>query len=174
MLRPPIRNFVSHCALSHNDFVGPGTVGLAEAPGFCCRIAIASALPHAVRRDRGRAGLYSRIIERVAIVGGGSAGWMAAAMLAHTLRGTARVELVESEEIGIVGVGGRALPPIQRFNHALGIDEADFLRATHGSFKLGIEFVGWGEAGHRYFHPFGPFGVEFSGVPFYQFWLREP
>jgi tryptophan halogenase len=117
--------------------------------------------------------LDSRIIERVAIVGGGSAGWMAAAMLAHTLRGTARVELVESEEIGIVGVGEATIPPIQRFNHALGIDEADFLRATHGSFKLGIEFVGWGEAGHRYFHPFGTFGVEFDGVPFYQFWLRE-
>jgi tryptophan halogenase len=117
--------------------------------------------------------LESRSIERVAIVGGGSAGWMTAAMLAHTLRGKCRVELVESEEIGIVGVGEATIPPIRRFNQMLGIDEIEFLRATHGSFKLGIDFVGWGRADHRYFHPFGSFGVEFDGVMFHQFWLRE-
>lgn len=113
------------------------------------------------------------MIERVAIVGGGSAGWMTAALLANTLRGTVRIELIESEEIGIVGVGEATIPPIRRFNQMLGIDEIEFLRATHGSFKLGIDFIGWGKAGHRYFHPFGTFGVEFDGVPFHQYWVRE-
>ena len=117
--------------------------------------------------------MESRIIERVAIVGGGSAGWMVAALLANTLRGKCRIELIESEEIGIVGVGEATIPPIRRFNQMLGIDEIEFLRATHGSFKLGIDFQGWGKAGHRYFHPFGTFGIEFDGVPFHQFWVRE-
>ncbi len=117
--------------------------------------------------------MESRNIRRVAIVGGGSAGWMTAAMLAKTLRGGCRVELVESEEIGIVGVGEATIPPIKLFNQTLGVDESEFLRATHGSFKLGVEFVDWAKVGHRYFHPFGRIGVEFDGVPFHQFWLRE-
>jgi len=112
-------------------------------------------------------------IESIAIVGGGSAGWMAAAALSNALQGSVRIDLIESDEIGTVGVGEATIPPIKLFNASLGIDEAEFMRATQGSFKLGIEFVGWGAADSRYFHPFGTFGADFDSVPAYQYWLRE-
>ncbi|HTU67691.1 MAG TPA: tryptophan halogenase family protein [Steroidobacteraceae bacterium] len=106
------------------------------------------------------------------IVGGGSAGWMTAAALAHAVENTARITLVESEEIGTVGVGEATIPPLQFFNKVLGIKEKDFVQATQGTFKLGIDFVNWGSAGHRYFHQFGEFGVNIRGVAFHQLWLR--
>ena len=95
--------------------------------------------------------------KRIVVVGGGSAGWMAATAFATGLPGST-VELVESEEIGIVGVGEATFPSIRAFHKLLGIDEAQFLRATNGTFKLGIEFRDWRELGENYFHTFGDLG----------------
>jgi len=95
--------------------------------------------------------------KRIVVVGGGSAGWMAAAAFA-TAFPACSVQLVESEEIGIVGVGEATFPSIRHFHKLLGIDEAEFLRATNGTFKLGIEFRDWRERGERYFHTFGDIG----------------
>lgn len=94
--------------------------------------------------------------QRIVVVGGGSAGWMAAVAAATTLRG-AQVTVVESEEIGIIGVGEAAFPSIRAFNRLMQIGEADFLRATRGSFKLGIHFRDWLEPGQGYFHTFGDY-----------------
>ncbi|MEL6754131.1 MAG: tryptophan 7-halogenase, partial [Pseudomonadota bacterium] len=113
------------------------------------------------------------LIEHVVIVGGGSAGWMTAAMLSNTLGPRCKVTLIESEAIGTVGVGEATIPPIRYFNERLGIDEATFVRETNGSFKLGIEFIDWTRKGHSYFHPFGQYGAEFDQVPFYHYWMRE-
>ncbi|MEM7768093.1 MAG: tryptophan halogenase family protein [Pseudomonadota bacterium] len=112
-------------------------------------------------------------LSSIAIIGGGSAGWMTAAALANALGSHCRVTLVESEAIGTVGVGEATIPPIKYFNQRLGIDEATFLRETGGTFKLGIEFVDWAREGQSYFHPFGQYGAEFDTVPFYQYWMRE-
>jgi tryptophan halogenase len=95
--------------------------------------------------------------KRIVVVGGGSAGWMAAAALATALP-ACTVELVESEEIGIVGVGEATFPSIRAFHRILGIDEAEFLRATNGTFKLGIEFREWRALGEHYYHTFGDLG----------------
>ena len=111
-------------------------------------------------------------IKRIVIVGGGSAGWMTAAALSNATKGACEITLVESEEIGVIGVGEATIPPIKFFNDTLGIKEADFMAATQGSFKLGIEFVGWGAKDHRYFHPFGEFASNFDAVQLYHYWLK--
>ena len=113
-------------------------------------------------------------IREIVIIGGGTAGWMAAAALIRLLDfGAMKITLVESDEIGTVGVGEATIPPLIAYNDMLGINEDEFVAATRGTFKLGIEFVDWGRVGERYFHPFGPHGQDFRGVHFHQLYLRE-
>ena len=110
---------------------------------------------------------------RVVILGGGTAGWMTAAGLRRGLRPEDyQVTLVESEDIGTVGVGEATLPHIKQFNDMLGLDEAHFMRATRSTFKLGIEFRDWNHPGDAYLHPFGAFGEPWTGVEFQHHWLR--
>lgn len=112
-------------------------------------------------------------VRNVVIAGGGTAGWMAAAALSKMLpMQESTITLVESDEIGIVGVGEATIPPIKTFNGMLGIDENEFVAATKGSFKLGIEFDGWQRAGEAYLHPFGPYGHDINGIKFHHFWLK--
>ncbi|MCR9222720.1 MAG: tryptophan 7-halogenase [Hyphomonas sp.] len=115
----------------------------------------------------------NNLVTSIVIVGGGSAGWMTAAALSSLLDPrSVKITLIESEEIGTVGVGEATIPDIINFNAILGIKETDFLRATNGTFKLGIEFNNWGRLGDTYFHPFGEHGVDMQGIDFHQYWMR--
>ncbi|MFM5950114.1 MAG: tryptophan halogenase family protein [Novosphingobium sp.] len=114
---------------------------------------------------------HENSIRSVVIVGGGTAGWMTAAALVNAIRAHCTITLIESEEIGTVGVGEATIPPIRTFNEVLGIAENDFVAATQGSFKLGIQFTDWGKLNHSYFHPFGTYGRDFDFLPLHQYWL---
>jgi tryptophan 7-halogenase len=111
-----------------------------------------------------------RQLTRIVIAGGGSAGWMTAAALSNAVPPSCRITLIESEEIGIVGVGEATIPPIKAFNQKLGLDEFEFIRRTKGSYKLGIQFVDWVEPGRRYFHPFGTYGRAFDFNHLLYYW----
>ncbi len=111
-------------------------------------------------------------IKKLVILGGGSAGWMAAAALANAFDKSIEILLVESDAIGTVGVGEATIPLIRAFNSLLGIDEAEFLAYTQGTFKLGIHFENWGAIGESYMHPFGLVGKDSWMANFQHFWLR--
>lgn len=115
---------------------------------------------------------YGKPIARIVIVGGGTAGWMAAAALSRLKAGHPglAVTVIESEMIGTVGVGEATIPPFKDFNRLLEIDEREMMAAVQGGFKLGIQFVNWGKLGDSYIHPFGNYGYEIEGVSFHHVW----
>jgi tryptophan halogenase len=111
-------------------------------------------------------------VKKVVVAGGGTAGWVAAAALSKRLQGLIEVVLIESEEIGTVGVGESTVPPVQLFHNLLGIDEQEFMKATDATFKLAISFENWGQTGDQYFHPFGVTGKGSFLTDFQHYYLH--
>ena len=109
--------------------------------------------------------------KKVVIAGGGTAGWMAAAALSKTFGETIDLTLIESEQIGTIGVGEATIPPLQRYNDIIGITEIDFMKQTKGTFKLGINFENWTKKDHAYFHSFGSTGKDHWTCTFNHFWM---
>ena len=117
--------------------------------------------------------METREVKRVVIAGGGTAGWLAAAALSHQLGKVLDITLIESDEIGTIGVGEATIPPIRVFHKLLQIDEQEFMRATAATFKLGISFENWGLKGDHYIHSFGRNGKPTWMCEFHNFWLRS-
>src|SRR5580704_15899768 len=112
-------------------------------------------------------------IHSIAVLGGGTAGWVAASMLARALPGTgAVITVIESAQIGTVGVGEATIPPLIDLLRFLRIDERDFIHHTNATYKIGIKFTDWKQPGHTYWHPFGTFGAPLNRRPFYHAWHR--
>ena len=116
--------------------------------------------------------MNDRPVKRVVVAGGGTAGWIAAAALAKQLGALLEITLVESDEIGTVGVGESTIPTALGFHRLIGLDEREFMCATQASFKLGILFENWGRIGSRYFHSFGELGKSTWMGGFQHFWMH--
>jgi tryptophan halogenase len=112
-------------------------------------------------------------VRRVVIAGGGTAGWIAAAALGQQLHGLVDIVLVESDEIGTVGVGESTIPPIRTFHRIIQVDEQQFMRSAAATFKLGISFEGWRNGADRYIHAFGMLGKSPWACQFHHFWLES-
>jgi len=110
-------------------------------------------------------------MRKILIVGGGTAGWMTAALFGKLFQGLYDVELVESEAIGTVGVGEATIPPIKKYNELIQLDEAEFMRRTQATFKLGVQFVDW-NPGQTYIHAFGVIGQDWEWLRCHHYWLR--
>jgi tryptophan 7-halogenase len=111
-------------------------------------------------------------VKNIVIVGGGTAGWMAASCLSKVLSREFSIRLIESDEISTVGVGEATIPQIKLFNNVLDLDEDDFVKKTQGTFKLGIQFVDWGRIGDSYIHGFGTIGQDLGLIQFHHYWLK--
>ncbi|MDP9088196.1 MAG: tryptophan 7-halogenase [Pseudomonadota bacterium] len=112
-------------------------------------------------------------LKKIVIVGGGTAGWMCAAALTKAVdMRHCSVDLIESDDIGTIGVGEATIPTIHWFNAIVGLDEKEFMRETRATFKLGIEFQEWARPDHRFFHPFGRYGLPGDGVAFQHRWIK--
>lgn len=116
--------------------------------------------------------MRNKKLDKILIIGGGTAGWMSASVLQRSLGSSYRIQLIESDEISTVGVGEATIPPIKKFNLLCGFDEDDFIRETQATFKLGIEFRNWGAVGDAYIHSFGYLGKNTGLVDFYHYWLK--
>src|SRR6185369_9774997 len=116
--------------------------------------------------------MTDQALKDIVIVGGGTAGWMAAAAFSKLLGREYSVRLIESEEIGTVGVGEATVPHLKLFNQVLEIDEIEFVKRTKGTFKLGIQFRDWGRLGDSYIHSFGTIGHDLGMLPFHQYWIK--
>ncbi|WP_418356992.1 MULTISPECIES: tryptophan halogenase family protein [Shewanella] len=112
-------------------------------------------------------------VNHIVVLGGGTAGWMTAALLSKLYKDCLSVSLIESDDIGTIGVGEATIPPLKIFNDVLGIDEKAFIQQTKATIKLGIEFEHWGKVGDKYMHAFGEFGKDIGYTAFHHYWLAD-